>query len=127
MEAPLPDAANAPDPPVLGTGAGIALRLYLPPAVHPDPLFRVAEDDTLEGGIESAGVLPDVITGILTLLEADGLVKAQDVCPVRLPPARGGNDRGTGALRNDREALDRTCRVPEEIMSQQSVYMGACL
>lgn len=94
----------------LRTAAG-----YLPAPVHPDPLFRVAEQHPLERNIVRFGVPPDRFANVFALDERQRIFKTEDMFAVRLAPTANRDNRGAGCQRKKGNALERARRVAKEI------------
>ncbi len=92
--------------------------------MHPDPLVGVPEEKALEDGVVGLGVAADGLAGILTVDERQGILKAQNVSAVGLPPAYGGNHRGLGAEREQGQAFEGSGRVTEKVHDDSVLGSG---
>ena len=67
--------------------------------MHPDPLFRVAEQHPLERDVVRFGVAPDRFANVFALDERQRIFKTEDVVAVRLAPTGNRDDRGASGQR----------------------------
>src|SRR2546429_2245227 len=87
----------------------------LPAPVDPIPLFGMPQHQPLEGRIERARHSADRFVGILVVGEQKRIFESQHVPAVRLAPAGGGQNGRAGCERDDRETLERSRRMAEEL------------
>ncbi len=59
--------------------AAFAFGLGFPAFVHPDPLFRVAEDEAFEHVVIGLGIKADGFADVVVLDGGDGVFEAEDV------------------------------------------------
>ncbi len=89
-------------------------RYGLPAPVHPIPLLRMAQHQSLERHVVRARIDRDRFTRVGRLDRRHRRFEAQHMATVGLAPARRGHDRRARGERNDREALERPRRLIEE-------------
>src|SRR5688572_13058300 len=93
----------------------VSPSLELPAAVHPDPLFRVAEEHFFQGRIIGPCVLADRLGYVFRFDEWQGLLEAKDVPAIGLAPARGRDHGCPGGHRQQREAFESAGGMTEEV------------
>src|SRR5436190_23238556 len=74
--------------------------------MHPDPLFRMPEENAFDGGIVGSGIPSDGLIRVLALDCRQRLVKTQNMGAVRFPPTGGRNHRRSRAHGQHRQAFE---------------------
>src|SRR5947209_14415586 len=82
--------------------------------MHPEPLFRMPEDQPLEDGVVGARSAPDLLTYVGVFDRRHGILEAQHVPTIGLAPACRRHYRRTGRQRDDGQALEGPGTMPEK-------------
>ena len=83
--------------------------------MHPPPLLRVTQDQSLEHGVVETGVAADLLVMILARDGYQGFLEAQHMMPVGLAPAGGRNYRSTGSEGENCETSESTGSMTEKL------------
>jgi len=95
--------------------------------VHPNPLFRVAQQHPLQSRIVSPGIAADRLPHVVALDQRQRLLKPEYMRVIRFPPTVGRNHRRARVQGQDGQALERPGRVLEKIYRNAVALPGVLI
>src|SRR5258705_650475 len=83
--------------------------------MHPPPLLRMAQYETLEHRVVSTRVATDLLIVVVALDRCQRFLEAQHVMSIAFAPGRCRYHRGAGGACDDREAAEGAGGMAEEL------------
>src|SRR5215472_12142242 len=117
---------NSSRPSVRDSTCRLRVSVEFPSAVHPDPLFRMAEEQAFESGVVRASIPADGLAWVIAFNQREWLLKVQHVTAVGLAPTGGGNHRRAGREGEDGDALEGASWMTKEIY-RDAVFLSGVL